>query len=100
MAMRTIYGIDMDALQDDTELYDAVEQLSGFVDLVVLPPGHLMEMFPVLRHLPSWFPGMSIKQTALEGRHLFHATLEALDRKASATLKSVSPLSEGWCRSH
>ena len=100
MAMRTIYGIDIDALQGDTELYDAVERLSGFVDLIVLPPGHLMELFPVLRLLPSWFPGMDIKRAALEGRRLFHATLEALDRKASATLKSVSPLSEGWCRSH
>ncbi len=74
MAMRTVYGIVTDTLHGDVELYEAVERLSGFVDLVVLPPGHLMEAFPVLRHLPSWIPGMGTKRTALEGRHLFHPT--------------------------
>ena len=88
--MRTIYGIDMDALHGDTEIYETVEQLRAFVDTVFLPPGHLMEVFPVLRYLPTWFPLMGAKRTALEGRRHFQATLKGLDAKSTAAFDSVS----------
>ena len=90
--MRTIYGIDMDALHGDTEIYETVERLRAFTDTVFLPPGHLMEVFPVLRHLPTWFPWMESKRTALEGRRLFHATLKGLDAKSTAAFESASAL--------
>ena len=87
--MRTVYGIDMDAQRSDTQLYAAVDQLSRSADQV-RPPSHLMEVFPALRHLPSWLPGMGIKRMALEGRRVLRDALQALDNRFTAAYEPVS----------
>ncbi|KAM5545117.1 hypothetical protein V8D89_001228 [Ganoderma adspersum] len=87
-ALRTVYGIDMHSSRNNTELYGLVERLSRLADLVVLPQSYILELFPSLRYVPSWFPGMGIKRAALEGRRIFHATLEALDAKAMSVSES------------
>ncbi|PIL32829.1 hypothetical protein GSI_04946 [Ganoderma sinense ZZ0214-1] len=55
-----------------------------------LGDGLRMGVFPVLRPLPSWFPLMRVKRTALEGRRRFHATLKGLDAKSTAAFESAA----------
>ena len=49
---------------------DRFVQLPEFVGSrgaeIVLPGYSLVNVFPVLRHIPSWFPGMSIKRLAVQ----------------------------------
>lgn len=53
--MRTAYGFD-DIKQNETAIHDAEQVLAGFTDAIT-PGKFLVNMFPILKHVPSWFPG-------------------------------------------
>jgi hypothetical protein len=63
-----MYGYDVNSLDDKwVELAD--ESLLMGASLL-LPGASLMNVFPVLRHVPKWFPGASSRRTAEEVKKL------------------------------
>lgn len=63
-----MYGYDVNSLDDKwVELAD--ESLLMGASLL-LPGASLMNVFPILQHVPKWFPGASAKRTAEEVKKL------------------------------
>ncbi|KAI0822973.1 cytochrome P450 [Trametes gibbosa] len=83
--MDTVYGITV-AERDDPYIVLAERVASIFIDVVV-PGRYLVEMLPVLRFLPSWFPGAAFKKKAGEWRP--HVTA-ARDASYAAALEGIA----------
>ncbi|KAF9483544.1 cytochrome P450 [Pholiota conissans] len=66
--MSAVYGHD-GAQKNDcfVELAEAAIERLGYV---LLPGTALVNMLPILRHIPTWFPGAGFKRFALESRNL------------------------------
>ncbi|KAH9847572.1 cytochrome P450 [Lenzites betulinus] len=62
IALRIIYGLD--ATQGDRRYYKLVERLATIAEDISTPGRHIVEAFPSLQRLPSWFPGTGFKQLA------------------------------------
>lgn len=62
--MRVSYGVD-DRDQIKSLIHDNERVLIGFTDAVV-PGRYLVNSLPILRYLPSWFPGAGWKRELLE----------------------------------
>ena len=76
--MKTIYGINTSE-NSGQEYYELVEDLVRTAQLVMLPGGCILDVFPFLRHLPHWIPGMSIVHRIPEARESVKSALEKLD---------------------
>nr|VWP00396.1 Uncharacterized protein [Ganoderma boninense] len=69
-----IYGISDSAREDSededgSERYHKVlERMAEVGEAILLPGNFAIEAFPVLRHLPAWFPGGAFKRWAEEAR--------------------------------
>ncbi|KAI0350830.1 cytochrome P450 [Trametes cingulata] len=60
--MRIVYGIEVD---DQNDRYVSVAEKGADIYIKITVPGrYLVETFPILRHLPSWFPGAGFKREA------------------------------------
>ena len=64
--MRIAYGIDLE--ETDDTYYRMVERIAVIAEDVLVPGRYLVEALPVLRHLPSWFPGAYFKRFAADCR--------------------------------
>ena len=60
--MATIYGIEI--RERDDKYFRMVERMAGVAEAILLPGNFLVEVFPALRYLPSWFPGGGFKKWA------------------------------------
>lgn len=58
--MRTAYGFD-DVRQNESLVRDAVTLSSAFIEAAI-PGKFLVNIFPVLKHVPSWFPGAGFQK--------------------------------------
>ncbi|KAI0642608.1 O-methylsterigmatocystin oxidoreductase [Trametes meyenii] len=84
--MDVTYGIRV-AETDDPHIDVARRSATLFSDIVI-PGRYLVELFPVMKHIPSWFPGAGFKRDAIRRgadvnplRDLpYDATLEAMAR--------------------
>ena len=67
--MRIVYGFDVAGA--DAE-YLALEDkaLKAFEEAFV-PGKYLVETFPVLRHIPAWFPGATFRRKAEAWKKIF-----------------------------
>ncbi|KAL1943796.1 hypothetical protein VTO73DRAFT_3614 [Trametes versicolor] len=68
--MRIAYGIQV-AEENDEYVTMAEEGLAAFSSLLV-PGKYLVELFPILRFLPRWLPGVRFKRDAAEARVVVH----------------------------
>lgn len=68
--MRIAYGIEV-AEENDEYVAMAEEGLAAFSSLLV-PGKYLVELFPALRLLPRWLPGVRFKRDAAEARVVVH----------------------------
>ncbi|KAI0768267.1 CyP450 monooxygenase [Trametes elegans] len=73
--MRVSYGIDV-ADEDDPYVAAVEEGVATFNEAFV-PGAFLVETFPVLRHVPRWFPGGGFKRTAAAWRAIAHHMRDA-----------------------
>ena len=64
--METIYGIEIHGQHD--EYYQMAERMSEVMATIGNPRNFPVESFPVLRHLPSWFPGGGFKQWVADAK--------------------------------
>ncbi|PIL37686.1 cytochrome P450 [Ganoderma sinense ZZ0214-1] len=83
-AMASVYGIDAASDDPECEMAKMIETLREFVEPLLLPGGYALEIFPFLRHLPSWLPGMHMKRTVEDGRRVVQGALDKLDSLSTA----------------
>lgn len=82
--MDSIYGIHMHDHRD--EHYGMTGRMSEVVVALSDPKHFSVEAFPVLLHLPSWFPGGGFKKWTTDAKrdilyiadHLFHAAKDMM----------------------
>ena len=72
--MKIGYGI---AVQDSDDLYISVaeEALNGLAEAAV-PGAFWVDMFPILKYVPSWFPGAGFKRKAAHWREATNTMAE------------------------
>ncbi|PPQ86330.1 hypothetical protein CVT25_005631 [Psilocybe cyanescens] len=67
--MRVIYGYDSAPKEDYfVDLSEAA--MVKMCDSWIAPGAMVVNTLPILRHLPSWFPGATFKKYAIEGQEL------------------------------
>ncbi|CAG9981150.1 unnamed protein product [Clonostachys byssicola] len=62
--LKLTYGYDINTSSDDPLLFLARRMLDRLT-AAVLPGGWLVDVFPILRHIPAWCPGAGFKQKAV-----------------------------------
>ncbi|KAI0634877.1 CyP450 monooxygenase [Trametes polyzona] len=97
--MHIAYGIDV--AEEHDEYVTIVEKgLAAFSNSLV-PGKYIIELFPILRYLPGWLPGVRFKRELAQAKTLAHRlrnlpwkrTLDAI-RKGSATPSMTTVLME------
>lgn len=69
--LRLVYGYEVTA--DNDPFVQTSEEVLAIFNMVS-SPGWVVDMFPLLRHLPSWLPGMGFKRKAAEWRAVAEAS--------------------------
>ena len=64
--MKILYGIDVQE-SADPYILTAEEAMAGFNEAGV-PGSFLVDIFPILKHVPSWFPGAGFQRKAAHWR--------------------------------
>ena len=73
--MRLSYGI---AVAEENDQYvNAVEAGVATFNEVFVPGAFLVETFPILNRLPTWFPGAAFKRTAATWKKIAHHMRDA-----------------------
>jgi hypothetical protein len=70
--MSTVYAHDV-APKNDL-FVDLAEEAVGSLEHAVLPGAALVNALPILRFLPSWFPGAEFQHFCLEARKVLLRT--------------------------
>ncbi|KAF8637703.1 hypothetical protein AX16_010778 [Volvariella volvacea WC 439] len=68
IVLSVVYDYDVSPTGD--RFVDLVQSAIHEVDRAILPGSHLVNTFPVLRHLPPWFPGAGFHKVAEKSRQL------------------------------
>lgn len=69
-----MYGHDVESVEDPyVRLADDALLLGS---TLLVPGGSLINVVPVLRHIPEWFPGFSSKKIAAKVRRMTHEVLK------------------------
>ncbi|EIW55506.1 CyP450 monooxygenase [Trametes versicolor FP-101664 SS1] len=87
--MRVAYGIEV-AEENDEYVTMAEEGLAAFSSLLV-PGKYLVELFPILRFLPRWLPGVRFKRDAAEARVVVHRLRDTPWERTLAAMGTVNP---------
>ena len=66
--MKIAYGIDVKD-SDDPYISIAEEALNGIVEAAV-PGAFLVDLLPILKYVPSWFPGAGFQKKAAHWKEL------------------------------
>jgi len=78
-----VYGYDVEPVND--RFVALAEQMVETVTKAVNPGAYMVNVFPSLKYIPSWFPGVGFKKFAAEGRRLAQDLLqlpfEAVERR-------------------
>ncbi len=73
--MRISYGIQV---EDENDQYvTAVETGVATFNEAFVPGAFLVETFPILKHIPDWFPGASFKRTVAAWKDIAHNMRDA-----------------------
>lgn len=72
--MNVTYGIDVQE-SDDPYIALAEEALSG-INEAAIPGAFWIDLFPILKHVPSWLPGAGFQKKAALWREVNTATIE------------------------
>ena len=86
--LRIVYGIEITSPSDEILVLE--EQAMSAIKEAMTPGKYLVEAFPFLRHLPTWFPGAGFKTKAEAYKKLIQETRNKPFDMVSKTL--VSPV--------
>ncbi|KAF5375750.1 hypothetical protein D9757_008997 [Collybiopsis confluens] len=67
------YGIRIES-KDDPYM-TAIEKMNMVINEAVLPTNFLVNVIPILKYIPSWFPGASFKRKARAWHGIFSSTI-------------------------
>jgi hypothetical protein len=67
------YGIQVQSLKDP---YFELAESADDIACVILGKNHLVDMFPILRHVPRWMPGAGFQRYAAKARGIMQKALE------------------------
>ncbi|KAF8823976.1 hypothetical protein HHX47_DHR9000405 [Lentinula edodes] len=67
------YGIHVQS-KDDPNI-DAAEKMIAVLNTAGIPGAFLVDVFPILKYVPSWFPGASFKRKARKWNGILGATI-------------------------
>ncbi len=70
MIMRIAYGIEVK--EEEDEYVKAVEDGVATFNQAFVPGAFLVETFPSLQYVPSWFPGGKFKRVATAWQKIAH----------------------------
>nr|BED43030.1 cytochrome P450 monooxygenase [Trametes versicolor] len=83
--MRVSYGIEV--AEENDPYVAAVEEGVATFNEAFVPGAFLVETFPSLRHIPSWFPGGGFKRTAAKWKEIAHNMRDAPFKKTLEAIK-------------
>ena len=86
--MRISYGIEVK--DEDDQYVAAVETGVATFNEAFVPGAFLVETFPILKHIPDWFPGAGFKRTVAAWKDIAHNMRDAPFEKTM----------ESWVRLH
>ncbi|KAJ6619369.1 hypothetical protein B0H10DRAFT_1793644 [Mycena sp. CBHHK59/15] len=73
LIMSVAYGIDV--LPSDDPYITVAEEAIQTLSVANIPRKYLVDEFPILKHVPNWFPGAGFKRQAAEWRKLARAMM-------------------------
>ena len=91
--MKIVYGIIVQE-SDDPYISLAEEVLNGLAEAGI-PGAFLVDMVPILKYVPSWFPGTSFQKKAARWREALNTMAEKPFRHVQEQLVQVQ-----FLRSH
>ena len=68
--MKIGYGIEVQ--ESDDPYISIAEEVVSAVAEVGIPGAFLVDLFPILKYVPSWFPGAGFQKKAAHWRELNH----------------------------
>ena len=86
--MRVTYGIDIQE-SDDPYISLAEESFNGFAEATI-PGAFWVDFFPILKHIPSWFPGAGFQKKAAHWRDVNASVIERPFRYVEEQLVGTS----------
>ena len=84
--MRLSYGIELQ--QEDDRYFAMIEQIAETGEIIIVPGSFLVDVFPVLRFLPVWFPGAGFKRWAAAAKQDILHIVDYLLETAKAAMVS------------
>ncbi|KAF9786299.1 cytochrome P450 [Thelephora terrestris] len=66
LTLSIAYGVDIESESD--RFYAASEEAMSAVQVALLPGSFLVDAFPILKHIPEWFPGAGFKTFARKAK--------------------------------
>ena len=75
---QVVYGITLEHVDD--KYFQMVKRITDIGEEITVPGRFLVEAFPVLRYVPSWFPGASFKRFAATAKEDAANIVDALYR--------------------
>jgi len=85
--MKIGYGIAVQE-SDDSYISIAEEALKGVAEAGI-PGAFLVDLFPILKYVPSWFPGASFQKKAALWRELMHLMADKPFRQVQEQLVQI-----------
>ncbi|KJA16392.1 hypothetical protein HYPSUDRAFT_71398 [Hypholoma sublateritium FD-334 SS-4] len=70
----TMYGYDVQGVDDPC--VEAADESAFLAVRLLLPGGSILSVFPILRHIPAWFPGAVSRRIAEKARDLTQITMQ------------------------
>ncbi len=90
--MSVVYDYEVSPTND--HFINIVNRTVEIVTATLLPGAHLVNTLPILRHLPTWFPGANFHRVAAHCRKLTHemhtAPYEMVRKKMVSKMRNVS----------
>ena len=84
--IRVTYGLEVDTEPRGMEYLTIAEELMEGFSSVFAPGKYLVEVFPILRFVPKWFPGAQFKH---DGEDLKHRAERLLNVPWDAAMEAV-----------
>ncbi|KAI0740353.1 cytochrome P450 [Earliella scabrosa] len=85
ITMRLSYGIQLQ--QQDDRYFAMIEQIAETGEIIIVPGSFLVDVFPVLRFLPVWFPGAGFKRWAAAAKQDILHIVDYLFETAKAAME-------------
>ncbi|KAE9397657.1 cytochrome P450 [Gymnopus androsaceus JB14] len=86
--LRVAYGIHVQP-NNDPDIH-AAEKMISVLNIAGLPGAFLVDTLPILKYVPSWFPGASFKRKAKAWNGILAATITPPFMKVKKAMKTAS----------